>query len=142
MSSTIYKAPSERELIEIIEAEGIENISGKPTCHTLLKLVNQLAVGCRAIECEYSNYGLSYLVLPQALYQILICENIVAPTAGSLPNPHLRKHRCTRTISSGAAIQPKWHTNREQHHPYSLAEKQRVKRPNGQGTDCTYQEQI
>jgi hypothetical protein len=79
MSSTIYKAQAERELIEIIEAEGIEHISGKPNCHTLLKLVNQLAAGCRAIECEYSNYGLSYLVLPQALYQILTGENIVAP---------------------------------------------------------------
>ena len=81
MSSTSYKAQSERKLVEIIEAEGIEHISRTPNCHTLLKLVNQLTAGCCAIECEYTNYGFSYLVLPQALYEILTGENIVAPAA-------------------------------------------------------------
>jgi hypothetical protein len=50
MSSTIYKAQSEHDLVKIIEAKGIDNIAGKPNCHTLLKLVNQLAAGCPTIK--------------------------------------------------------------------------------------------
>jgi hypothetical protein len=109
MSSSIYKAPTERDLVEIIEAEGIEHISGKPTCHTLLKLVNQLAAGCRAIECEYSNYGLSYLVLPQGLYQILTGENIVAPA----PYPAVPPYDPNGTQTENNIIHIHWQKNKE-----------------------------
>jgi hypothetical protein len=98
MSSTIYKAQSEHELIEIIEAKGIEHISGKPNCHTLLNLVNQL-----------SNYGLSYLVLPQALYQILTGENIVAPA----PYPAVLPYNQNGTQTENNIIHIHWWKNKE-----------------------------
>jgi hypothetical protein len=98
MSSTIYKAQSEHELIEIIEAKGIEHISGKPNCHTLLNLVNQL-----------SNYGLSYLVLPQALYQILTGENIVAPA----PYPAVLPYNQNGTQTENNIIHIYWRKNKE-----------------------------
>ena len=67
MASSIYKAPDIASLIEIIKTEGIDTIDGRPDCHKLVQLVNQLANGCRNIECEYSNYGMSWLVFPQTL---------------------------------------------------------------------------
>jgi hypothetical protein len=58
MVSTIYKALNVSSIVEIIGAEGIENIVGCPDCHTLTKLLNQFAKGARNIECDYSNFGM------------------------------------------------------------------------------------
>ena len=109
MSSTIYKAPTERELVEIIEAESIENVSGHPNCHMFLKLINQCAAGCRAVECEYSNCSLSYLVMPQGLYQILTGENIVQPAL----YPQVPPYNPNGTQTENNIIHIQWQKNKE-----------------------------
>ena len=109
MSSTVYRAQTVSELTEIIESENIKNIQGRPNCHTLLKLVNQLAAGCRQIQCEYSQYGMSWLVLPQAIYQILTGENVVAPN----PVPLTPPYNINGSQIENSIIQIQWQKNKE-----------------------------
>ena len=52
MASSIYKAPDVAALVDIIDTEGIETLDGRPDCQKLVKLVNQLANGCRNIDCD------------------------------------------------------------------------------------------
>eukprot|EP00804_Cyclotella_cryptica_P014198 CCRYP_005618-RA/>CCRYP_005618-RA protein AED:0.40 eAED:0.40 QI:0/0/0/0.5/1/1/4/0/613 len=59
MTSSIYKASDVASLVDVIETEGIDSLDSRPNCHKLVKLVNQLANGCRNIDCNYSNYGMS-----------------------------------------------------------------------------------
>ena len=89
MSSNVYKAQDVSSIVEIIEAEGIEPIPGRPDCHSLTKLLNQLANGSRNIECDYSNFGMMWLVIPQNVYQILTGENVVAPMQPPTIPPYL-----------------------------------------------------
>ena len=109
MSSNVYRAQTVSEITEIIEMGTIESIQGQPTCHSLLKLVNQLAAGCRAITCEYSQYGMSWLVLPQAIYQILTGENIVEPN----PVPLVPPYNPNGTQTENTIIQIQWQKNKE-----------------------------
>jgi len=109
MASSIYKAPDIASLIEIIKTEGIDTIDGRPDCHILVQLVNQLANGCRNIECEYSNYGMSWLVFPQTLYASLTGKNIVAP----IQPPVVPPYNPTGTQQANAVISIKWQKNKE-----------------------------
>jgi hypothetical protein len=109
MASSIYKAPDVAALVDIIETEGIESLAGRPDCHKLIKLVNQLANGCRNIDCDYSNYGMSWLVFPQALYQSLTGENIVAPIQPPLVPPY----NPNSTQQQNAVISIQWQKNKE-----------------------------
>ena len=109
MASSIYKAPDVAALVDIIETEGIESLAGRPDCHKLVKLVNQLANGCRNIDCDYSNYGMSWLVFPQALYQSLTGENIVAPIQPPLVPPY----NPNGTQQQNAVISIQWQKNKE-----------------------------
>ena len=79
MASSVYKAPDVKTIQEIIEQDGIDAIHGRPNCHTLISLLNQLCAGARQVECEYSNYGMMWVVLPQAIYQQLTNKNITSP---------------------------------------------------------------
>ena len=109
MSATVYKALEVEAIIKIIEAEGIEAIPGRPTCHTLIKLLNQLGNGARNIPCEYSQYGMLWLVQPQNIYRILTGENIVAPIdPGLFPAYQERASTTANTI-----IQIRWQKNKE-----------------------------
>ena len=109
MASSIYKAPDVAALVDIIKTEGIESLAGRPDCHKLVKLVNQLANGCRNIDCDYSNYGMSWLVFPQALYQSLTGENIVAPIQPPLVPPY----NPNGTQQQNAVISIQWQKNKE-----------------------------
>ena len=109
MSSSVYKALDVSSIVEIIEAEGIENIIGRPDCHTLTKLLNQLANGARNIECDYSNFGMMWLVIPQNVYQILTGENVVAPMQPPTIPPYLPNG----TQQQNAVISLQWQKNKE-----------------------------
>eukprot|EP00804_Cyclotella_cryptica_P012637 CCRYP_016910-RA/>CCRYP_016910-RA protein AED:1.00 eAED:1.00 QI:0/-1/0/1/-1/1/1/0/517 len=109
MASSIYKAPDVASLVDIIETEGIDNLEGRPDCHKLVKLVNQLANGCRNIDCDYSNYGMSWLVFPQALYASLTGKNIVAPIQPPLVPPY----NANGTQQENAVISIQWQKNKE-----------------------------
>ena len=109
MASSIYKAPDVASLVDIIETEGIESLDGRPDCQKLVNLVNQLANGCRNIDCNYSNYGMSWLVFPQALYASLTGENIVAPIQPPLVPPY----NPNGTQQENAVISIQWQKNKE-----------------------------
>ena len=109
MASSIYKAPDEASLVDIIETAGIESLDGRPDCHKLIKLVNQLATGCCNIDCDYSNYGMSWLVFPQALYASLTGENIVAP----IQPPLIPPYKPNGTQQENAVISIQWQKNKE-----------------------------
>jgi len=109
MASSIYKAPDVASIVDIIETEGIDTLDGRPDCHKLVKLVNQLANGCRNIDCDYSNYGMSWLVFPQALYASLTGENIVAPIQPPLVLPY----NPNGTQQQNAVISIQWQKNKE-----------------------------
>ena len=79
MSSHIYKALTVAECIKFIKSEHIDTIQGRPMCHLLCTLLNQLANRARNVPCDYSNYGMSWLVIPVAMYIVLTGENVVAP---------------------------------------------------------------
>ena len=79
MASSVYKAPDVKTILELIEQDGIDPIHRRPNCHFLIVLVNQLCTGARQVECKYSNYGMMWVVLPQAIYQQLTNEAITSP---------------------------------------------------------------
>ena len=109
MASSIYKAPGIASLIEIIKTEGIDTIDGCPDCHKLVQLVNQLANGCRNIECKYSNYGMSWLVFPQTLYTSLTGKNIIVLIQPPLVPPY----NPAGMQQENAVISIQWQKNEE-----------------------------
>jgi hypothetical protein len=79
MSAVIYRALDVESIVKIIETEGIQAIKGRPTCHSLIVLLNELGNGARNIKCKYSQFGMLWCVHPPNIYQILTGETITAP---------------------------------------------------------------
>jgi hypothetical protein len=110
MASSVYKAPDVKTLQEIIEGEGIDAIHGRPNCHTLISLVNQLCAGARQIHCDYSNFGMMWIILPQPIYFQLTNEAVVAPLQPNQVPPF--NINGTQTENNIIAIQ--WQKQKEQ----------------------------
>ncbi len=62
----------------MIKTEGIQSIKGRPTCHSLDVLLNELGNGARNVKCKYSQFGMLWCVHPPNIYQLLIRETVVA----------------------------------------------------------------
>jgi hypothetical protein len=84
MSAVIYQALDVESIVKIIETEGIQAIKGRPTCHSLIVLLNELGNGARNIKCEYSHFGMLWCVHPPNIYQILTGETVTAPPVPGL----------------------------------------------------------
>ena len=110
MASSVYKAPDVKTIQELIEQDGIDSIHGRPNCHSLIVLVNQLCAGARQVECEYSNYGMMWVVLLQAIYQQLTNEAITSLGQPTEVPPFLP----TGTITENNVIAIQWQKQKEQ----------------------------
>ena len=109
-SSSYYKADSAKDIQEIIESEAnITPIKGRPDCHTLIQLLNQLCKGAREVSCDYSAYGLMWLCLPQPIYYALTRENVVAP----MQPPQTPPYNPEGTATENALITIQWQKNKE-----------------------------
>jgi hypothetical protein len=84
MSAVIYRALDVESIVKIIETEGIQAIKGRPTCHSLIVLLNELGNGARNVKCEYSQFGMLWCVHPPNIYQILTGETVTV-TAPPIP---------------------------------------------------------
>ena len=100
-SSSYYKADIAKDIQEIIVTEAnITPIKGRRDCHTLIQLLNQLCKGAKEVICNYSVYGLMWLVLPQAIYYALTRENVVTP----MQPPQTPPYDPNRTATENALI--------------------------------------
>ena len=107
--TTVYKAEGVKALQEIIESQPIDRIQGRPDCHTLINLLNQLCAGARQLDCEYSNYGYMWLVLPQNIYFALTAENVVSP----IQPPQVPPYNHLGTTTENTLISIQWQKNME-----------------------------
>ncbi len=109
MSSQVYKAQDVATIRATIENEGIDPIQGRPDCMKLIHFLNQVTEGAKQVECEYSNYGMMWVCLPQDIYFQITNENITAPVVPPL-DPPFNKHG---TPAYNAQIQVTWQKNKE-----------------------------
>ena len=63
------------------------------------------------VECEYSNYGMMWVCLPQDIYHQITQENVVAPIVPPLVPP-FNEHG---TPAFNAQVQVTWQKNKELH---------------------------
>ena len=109
MSAVIYRALDVESIVKIIETEGIQAIKGRPTCHSLIVLLNELGNGARNIKCKYSQFGMLWCVHPPNIYQILTGETVTAP-----PIPGLfPAYEETATSTQNTLIQIQWKKQKE-----------------------------
>ena len=109
-SSSYYKADSAKDIQEIIETEAnITPIKGRPDCHTLIQLLNQLCKGAKEVSCDYSAYGLMWLCLPQPIYFALTRENVVTP----MQPPQTPPYNPEGSATENALITIQWQKNKE-----------------------------
>ena len=79
MSST-YTALTKKEINEILVKDGdLSKIAGRPTCHSLINLIQELSDRVQQIPNTYSQYGYLFLVLPPITYTSITGENIAPP---------------------------------------------------------------
>jgi hypothetical protein len=104
MSAVIYRALDVESIVKIIETGGIQAIKGRPTCHSLIVLLNELGNGARNVKCEYSQFDMLWCVHPPNIYQILTGETVTAP-----PIPGLfPAYEETATSTQNTLIQIQW----------------------------------
>ena len=109
MSAVIYQALGVESIVKIIETEGIQAIKGRPTCHSLIVLLNELGNGARNVKCEYSQFGMLWCVHPPNIYQILTRETLTAPPiAGLFP-----AYDKNVTSTQNTLIQIQWQKQKE-----------------------------
>jgi hypothetical protein len=109
MTSAIYRAQDVATIRSTLESEPIDDIQGRPSCYTLIKLLSQLCEAAKQVECEYSNYGMMWKVLRDEPYLIITGENVVAPLRPGLVPPYLPNG----TSAQNATIQVTWQKNKE-----------------------------
>lgn len=51
-----------------IEAEGVKQIPGHPNCETMIAFICDLTHAAKQVECDYSNFGMMFTVLPRQVY--------------------------------------------------------------------------
>ena len=109
MSAVIYRALDVEAIVKIIETEGIQTIKGRPTCHSLIVLLNELGNGARNIKCEYFQFGMLWCVHPPNIYQILTGETVTAPPVPGL----FPAYEETATSTQNTLIQIQWQKQKE-----------------------------
>jgi hypothetical protein len=109
MSSQVYKAQDVATIRATIENEGIDPIQGRPNCMKLIHFLNQVTEGAKQVECEYSNFGMMWVCLPQDVYVQITNENITAPVVPPLVPP-FHEHG---TPAYNAQVQVTWQKNKE-----------------------------
>ena len=101
MASSIYKAPDVKTIQDITKSEGIDAIHGRPNCHTLINLVNQLCAGARQVHCDYSNFGMMWVDLPDPNEQVVAPLQPNNPTKSLLSTSTAAKPKITSSPSNG-----------------------------------------
>eukprot|EP00804_Cyclotella_cryptica_P019677 CCRYP_016445-RA/>CCRYP_016445-RA protein AED:0.62 eAED:0.37 QI:0/0/0/1/0/0/2/0/365 len=109
MSSQVYKAQDVATIRATIKNEGIDPIQVRPDCMKLIHFLNQVTEGAKQVECEYSNYGMMWVCLPQVIYFQITNENITAPVVPPLVPP-FNEHG---TPAYNAQVQVTWQKNKE-----------------------------
>jgi hypothetical protein len=75
----------------------------------LINFLNQVAEGAKQVECEYSNYGMMWVCLPQDVYYQITNENVTAPIVPPMVPP-FHEHG---TPAYNAQVQVTWQKNKE-----------------------------
>jgi hypothetical protein len=109
MSATVYKAQDIATIRATIENEGIDPITGRPDCLKLIEFLNQVSEGAKQVECEYSNFGMMWVCLPQDIYLQITQEHVTAPINPPLVPPY-NEHG---TPAYNAQVQVTWQKNKE-----------------------------
>ena len=80
MTVSTYTALTRKEINELLVKDGdLSRIAGRPTCHSLINLIQELSDRVQQIPCPYSAYGYLFLVLPSSTYTSITGEAIAPP---------------------------------------------------------------
>jgi hypothetical protein len=92
-----------------LQANDISNIPSRPNAATLLAQLITLAEAAQDLPCEYSNFGLMYLVLPETVYQQTTGETVTPP----IQPPILPPYNNGSTEAENHTILLMWQKNKE-----------------------------
>ena len=85
MSST-YTPLEVKDTEAIVEAEGLEQMKGRPSPSSLITIINQLSRDFQTIHCPYSAFGMLYIVLPPRVFTVVTGETVDPPAdPGAIP---------------------------------------------------------
>ena len=88
MSST-YTPLEVKDIEAIVEAEGLDQMTGRPSPGSLINIINQLSRAFQTIHCPYYAFGMLYIVLLHRVYTVIKGETVNPPAdPGAIP-PYL-----------------------------------------------------
>ena len=88
MSST-YTPLEVKDIEAIVETEGLDQMTGRPSPGSLITIINQLSRAFQTIHFPYSAFGMLYIVLPPLMYTVITGETVDPPDdPGAIP-PYL-----------------------------------------------------
>ena len=86
MSST-YTPLEVKDIKAIVETEGLDQMTGRPSPGSLITIINQLSRAFQTIHCPYYLFGMLYIVLPPLVYTVITGETVDPPTnPGAIPS--------------------------------------------------------
>ena len=85
MSST-YTPLKVKDIEAIVEIEGLDQMTGRPSPGSLINIINQLSQAFQTIHCPYSAFGMLYIVLPPRVCTVVTGETVNPPSdPGAIP---------------------------------------------------------
>ena len=85
MSST-YTPLEVKDIEAIVETEGLDQMTGRPSPSSLITIINQLSRSFQTIHCPYSAFGMLYIVLPPRVFTFTTGETVDPPAdPGEVP---------------------------------------------------------
>ena len=113
MSST-YTPIKVNDIKAIVETEGLEQMTGRPSPGLLITIINQLSRAFQTIHCPYSAFGMLYIVLPPRVFTFTTGET-VDPTADTGVIP---PYQHGGDASTNHVIILTWQKQKESHQNY------------------------
>ena len=112
--SITYMPLKVKDIEAIIETEGLDQMTGRPSPGSLITIINQLSREFQTIHCPYSAFGMIYIVLLPRVYTVITGETVNPPAdPGAIP-PYLHGGYA----STNHAILLKWQNQKEAHQNY------------------------
>ena len=78
MNST-YTPLEFKDIEAIVETEGLDQMTGRPSPGSLITIINQLSRAFQTIHCPYSAFGMLYIVLPPRVFTVITGETVDRP---------------------------------------------------------------
>ena len=112
--SSTYTPLKVKDIEAIVETEGLDQMTGRPSPGLLITIINQLSRAFQTIHFPYSLFGMLYIVLPPRVYTAITGETVDPPAnPGAIP-PYLHGG----DASTNHVILLTWQNQKEAHQNY------------------------